>query len=398
MSEFLIESSICLACFYGFYWLFLKGEKLLSLNRYYLLITVLASLLIPLLSFESPLALPFAIEVFTAKSNGTAQLQAIDSSVTAYQFISMESIYWLGLAISVGLLLVKLYLVKRKVGKWLSFQNNHIEIVEIAGNDAYSFFSTIFIGKELNQNRNLKDQIIQHELAHIEGRHSVDLLLFELLKCAYWFNPFSYCYAKSIRIQHEYIADNYALQRSDPKCYERSLVQFTLSKVNSSLISSFGEHPIQKRLKMIHKLNSNVMNKLKPLLALPILGLLFIAYACTDVAEPILVDEIQEAVVDLDTEVRPRVIEAFGPVHILDNEIIFEEEIKVPLNVIETETIKARFRLKEGPNNVKKTVEGNVITEMLITEDVEIIEIPDDAKVITEKPVITVKRVKRSNN
>jgi bla regulator protein BlaR1 len=131
---------------------------------------------------------------------------------------------------------------------------------------------------------------------------------------------------------------------------------------------------------------------------LPILGLLFIAYACTDVAEPILVDEIQEAVVDLDTEVRPRVIEAFGPVHILDNEIIFEEEIKVPLNVIETETIKARFRLKEGPNNVKKTVEGNVITEMLITEDVEIIEIPDDAKVITEKPVITVKRVKRSNN
>jgi bla regulator protein BlaR1 len=398
MSEFLIESSICLACFYGFYWLFLKGEKLLSLNRYYLLITVLASLLIPLLSFESPLALPFAIEVFTAKSNGTAQLQAIDSSVTAYQFISMESIYWLGLAISVGLLLVKLYLVKRKVGKWLSFQNNHIEIVEIAGNDAYSFFSTIFIGKELNQNRNLKDQIIQHELAHIEGRHSVDLLLFELLKCAYWFNPFSYCYARSIRIQHEYIADNYALQRSDPKCYERSLVQFTLSKVNSSLISSFGEHPIQKRLKMIHKLNSNVMNKLKPLLALPILGLLFIAYACTDVAEPILVDEIQEAVVDLDTEVRPRVIEAFGPVHILDNEIIFEEEIKVPLNVIETETIKARFRLKEGPNNVKKTVEGNVITEMLITEDVEIIEIPDDAKVITEKPVITVKRVKRSNN
>jgi bla regulator protein BlaR1 len=398
MSEFLIESSICLACFYGFYWLFLKGEKLLSLNRYYLLITVLASLLIPLLSFESPLALPFAIEVFTAKSNGTAQLQAIDSSVTAYQFISMESIYWLGLAISVGLLLVKLYLVKRKVGKWLSFQNNHIEIVEIAGNDAYSFLSTIFIGEELNQNRNLKDQIIQHELAHIEGRHSVDLLLFELLKCAYWFNPFSYCYARSIRIQHEYIADNYALQRSDPKCYERSLVQFTLSKVNSSLISSFGEHPIQKRLKMIHKLNSNVMNKLKPLLALPILGLLFIAYACTDVAEPILVDEIQEAVVDLDTEVRPRVIEAFGPVHILDNEIIFEEEIKVPLNVIETETIKARFRLKEGPNNVKKTVEGNVITEMLITEDVEIIEIPDDAKVITEKPVITVKRVKRSNN
>jgi bla regulator protein BlaR1 len=254
MSEFLIESSICLACFYGFYWLFLKGEKLLSLNRYYLLITVLASLLIPLLSFESPLALPFVIEVFTAKSNGTAQLQAIDSSVTAYQFISMESIYWLGLAISVGLLLVKLYLVKRKVGKWLSFQNNHIEIVEIAGNDAYSFLSTIFIGEELNQNRNLKDQIIQHELAHIEGRHTVDLLLFELLKCAYWFNPFSYCYAKSIRIQHEYIADNYALQRSDPKCYERSLVQFTLSKVNSSLISSFGEHPIQKRLKMIIKL------------------------------------------------------------------------------------------------------------------------------------------------
>jgi bla regulator protein BlaR1 len=398
MSEFLIESSICLACFYGFYWLFLKGEKLLSLNRYYLLITVLASLLIPLLSFESPLALPFVIEVFTAKSNGTAQLQAIDSSVTAYQFISMESIYWLGLAISIGLLLVKLYLVKRKVGKWLSFQNNHIDIVEIAGNDAYSFFSTIFIGKELNQNRNLKDQIIQHELAHIEGRHSVDLLLFELLKCAYWFNPFSYCYARSIRIQHEYIADNYALQRSDPKCYERSLVQFTLSKVNSSLISSFGEHPIQKRLKMIHKLNSNVMNKLKPLLALPILGVLFIAYACTDIAEPELINEhgeVEEILIDLIVEESPYLEAHIDSARTSDNEIIFEE-VEVPLEVVEGFKVvnirRPRYDIFE-----KIILEENPLVRKTTTrEGIEIYEIPDD--LFVEKPVITVKRVKRSNN
>ncbi|WP_339606638.1 M56 family metallopeptidase [uncultured Roseivirga sp.] len=394
MNSYLIESSICLASFYGFYWLFLRGEKLLSVNRFYLIFTVVASMLIPLLNFESQFAFR-SVEALTSKAVAS-QVGVSESTIQSNPFISIEIIYVIGLVISVCILVFKLFIVKRKVGKWPSLQNHSIEVIETEGNDAYSFFNTIFVGKELNKNESLKQQIITHELAHIEGRHSLDLLLFEVLKCVYWFNPFSYFYAKSIRLQHEYIADHSVLKRTHPKHYERSLLQFALAKVNSSLISSFSEHPIQKRLKMIQKLNSNVMNRLKPLLALPILGLLFIAYACTDVVEPVLEDELEEVVIDLDVQTEPYLIEYLDSALASGNEIIFEEqEIEVPVEVIEVKTVKGE--LIESIESEWQTLKDHPSVKSTFTkEGIEILEIPND--LITEKPVITVKGVKRSNN
>ncbi len=354
----------------------------------------MASMLIPLLNFESQFAFR-SVEALTSKAVAS-QVGVSESTIQSNPFISIEIIYVIGLVISVCILVFKLFIVKRKVGKWPSLQNHSIEVIETEGNDAYSFFNTIFVGKELNKNESLKQQIITHELAHIEGRHSLDLLLFEVLKCVYWFNPFSYFYAKSIRLQHEYIADHSVLKRTHPKHYERSLLQFALAKVNSSLISSFSEHPIQKRLKMIQKLNSNVMNRLKPLLALPILGLLFIAYACTDVVEPVLEDELEEVVIDLDVQTEPYLIEYLDSALASGNEIIFEEqEIEVPVEVIEVKTVKGE--LIESIESEWQTLKDHPSVKSTFTkEGIEILEIPND--LITEKPVITVKGVKRSNN
>ncbi len=354
----------------------------------------MTSMLIPLLNFESQFAFR-SVEALTSKAVAS-QVGVSESTIQSNPFISIEIIYAIGLAISVCILVFKLFIAKRKVGKWPSLQNHSIEVIETEGNDAYSFFNTIFVGKELNKNESLKQQIITHELAHIEGRHSLDLLLFEVLKCVYWFNPFSYFYAKSIRLQHEYIADHSVLKRTHPKHYERSLLQFALAKVNSSLISSFSEHPIQKRLKMIQKLNSNVMNKLKPLLALPILGLLFIAYACTDVIEPVLEDELEEVVIDLDVQTEPYLMEYLDSTLASGNEIIFEEqEIEVPVEVIEVKTVKGE--LIESIESEWQTLKNHPSVKSTFTkEGIEILEIPND--LITERPVITVKGVKRSNN
>lgn len=280
MINYIIESSICLGSFYAFYWLFLSREKLLSINRFYLLTTAILSLLIPLLNFDFQIGLfrPLALLSSETLVTQSSELQSTDS----WSLLSFFTpIYFIGLLAAVGLLFAKLILLRKRLGKELSFKNKQVEIAETDGLNAYSFFNTIFIGKELNSNSNLKEHIIAHELAHIEGRHSLDLLFFELLQCIYWFNPFSYFYTKSIKLQHEYIADNRALEITNPKHYERSLLELTLSKVNGNLISNFSEHPIQKRLKMIQKINSNVMKKLKPLFVLPVLGILIIGFACS---------------------------------------------------------------------------------------------------------------------
>jgi bla regulator protein BlaR1 len=303
MNNFLLESSVCLASFYCFYWLFLRNQKLLSINRFYLLLSTLISVIIPFLSIQVSLPFVKAKEQIASGVTGLPGQTILLDQGTTNPMAILAIVYIAGLIISIALLVNKLMGVKKKIIHWPSLKSGQIEVIEIEGVEAFSFFNSVFIGKALNANQLLKDQIIRHELAHIDGKHSLDILLFELFKCIFWFNPISYLYAKSIRLQHEYIADQEVVACTNATSYERSLLQFTLSKIDNSLLSGFNEHPIQKRLKMIQQLNSNIMNKLKPLLALPILGLLLIAYACTDIEEPMIVEEIQEIPVDLDATV-----------------------------------------------------------------------------------------------
>jgi len=293
MINYIVEASVCLACFYSIYWLFLRREKLLSLNRFYLLITALISLAIPLLSIDIGLSLfstPNSQATFVESSMG--QVEAVSQS----PLLSIGLIYKVGLGVAMLLLAIKFIYARKRIGKKISLKAKPIEIAETEGLGAYSFLNTIFIGKELGKNPELKAHIIAHESAHIEGMHSLDLFFFEVLKCVFWFNPFSYLYGKSIKLQHEYIADQHALEMTNPVSYQKSLLELTLSQVNSSLISNFNEHPIETRIKMIQKLNSNVMKKFKTLFALPVLALLVIAFACTETAEPEseLLDIIEE--------------------------------------------------------------------------------------------------------
>lgn len=291
MINYIIEASVCLACFYSIYWLFLRKEKLLSLNRFYLLTTALVSLILPLLNFNVSLNLLAK----TAPLSSPVLSETIGNATTSSNqspLLSIGLVYGVGLAVAILLLVIKVTYAKRRIGQKISLKTRPIQIAETDGLTAYSFLNTIFIGKDINKNAELKEHIIAHESAHIEGMHSLDLFFFEILKCLFWFNPFSYFYSKSAKLQHEYIADQHALEVTSPASYQRSLLELTLSQVNSSLISNFNEHPIETRLKMIQKLNSNVMNKLKTLFAVPVLALLFIAFACTDTPEP-LAEELE---------------------------------------------------------------------------------------------------------
>lgn len=326
MINYIIEASVCLACFYSIYWLFLRGEKLLSINRFYLLATALISLIIPLLSFETGLSL-FEQNQSVSQTGFIEGLEASRNLTTDTPLVSIGLVYSIGLAIAALLLAIKVIYAKRRIGQNISLRTKPIKITETDGLAAFSFLNTIFIGKDINKNTELKEHIIAHESAHIEGKHSLDLFFFEVMKCVFWFNPFSYLYCKSIKLQHEYIADQHALEVTSPASYQRSLLELTLSQVNSSLISNFNEHPIETRLKMIQKLNSNVMNKLKTLFAVPVLALLFIAFACTDTVDPIP-DELEL----IEYEV-PRTLQELRALsnpllHVIDSMRIVEGKVK----------------------------------------------------------------------
>ena len=361
MSNFLIESSICLAVFYLFYWVFLHREKLLNINRAYLLLSVIISLIIPFLSIETnwnlfPSTQPIQEAVSVEDSIATNGKRGIS--------ISFGLIYILGLATSLVFLLVKLLLVKRKLGKNFSLNRKYVEIIEIEGNEAFSFLNTIYIGKDLASQHKFREQVIAHEFAHIDGKHTLDTLFFELLKCFYWFNPFSYFYSKSAQLQHEFIADHYALSKSDARVYEKSLLELTLSKINPSLVANFGQHPIQKRLKMIKTINSNIMKRLKPLFALPVLGALVFALACTEEVNPetneIVFEEMEIPIdVDLNTTVENVTRSYWSPTDSLAAPEIINGKVRVYFRL----PILKRVDLKIAQVTERKIGENTVVIE-----------------------------------
>lgn len=394
MINYIIESSICLACFYTFYWLFLSQEKLLSINRFYLLTSAILSLCIPLLNFDFHIGIFSPLEIFNSKSIVGAT-NSIPSLETSSPFISLGAVYVIGVLIAIGLLTIKLVVLKKRLGKGLSFKSKQVEIAETDGLNAYSFFNTIFIGKDLSENTVLKEHIIAHELAHIEGKHSLDLLFFELLQCIYWFNPFSYFYTKSAKLQHEYIADERALEITNPKHYERSLLELTLSKVSSSLISNFSEHPIQKRLKMIQKLNSNIMKKLKLAFVLPVLALLVIAFACTEEIEPtdVPLDEKSEIEVPLNVDLNG----------VAEGVNIYKYKLKgdgleneVTGEYIEAEVLeKSYLRLVESVKEVEGTAWTETETPLTVTNTFQVEGVREERIVEGKKALLqsTLKRV-----
>ena len=52
MIDFLIKSTFCLSIFIGFYHLMLEREKMHQFNRFYLVVSIVISLVIPFITFE----------------------------------------------------------------------------------------------------------------------------------------------------------------------------------------------------------------------------------------------------------------------------------------------------------------------------------------------------------
>jgi TonB family protein len=143
---------------------------------------------------------------------------------------------------------------------------------------SFSFFNYIFInpsvdGKEL-------DVIMNHELVHVNQKHWLDLLLVELLRMIQWINPFAWIYTAFIRQNHEYIADEVALQQTpDPAVYKAVLVNQLFDSKVFSLANSFNYSLNKKRFDMMKKIITSPYRKMRFLLVLPVFAFVFYAFA-----------------------------------------------------------------------------------------------------------------------
>jgi TonB family protein len=228
--DFLVKSSLSMALFYGLYWFILRKETWFSVSRFYLLATLLLAALLPLFPLHYTVtrapAEPLVLGPALSAASDYMIVQLSSSSGTGFSFLRMVFMVYLCGVAWVFLRLVfqslHLFFIALRSNRYLQDQ------VMIVDNKRFpvpfSFFRYVFIHSSLYQAADLAN-ILAHEKVHIREHHWIDLLTAELLVAVFWFNPFVWWYERSIKQNHEYLADQGVLSEGrNPGRYQALLI------------------------------------------------------------------------------------------------------------------------------------------------------------------------------
>ena len=217
MTSYIIKSVLCSGILLICYHLFLQKEKMFWFNRFYLLLSIVFSLIIPLLTIEvQEYSTPVEIARYIPAANQSSAVANTNQPITKnYNWLKNSGIYIYLLVTSI--LLIKLIknlrkiLVVKKNMDLIRFKDH--KLVLLRENVAiFTFLDYIFISKEAYQNNLIEKEILIHELAHVKQKHSLDVLFIEVIQALFWFNPLLFFYKKAIQLNHEYLADEAVLK------------------------------------------------------------------------------------------------------------------------------------------------------------------------------------------
>jgi biopolymer transport protein ExbD len=145
---------------------------------------------------------------------------------------------------------------------------------------AFSLGRYLFISKRDFETNG--DTILTHEQAHFRYGHFYDLLLLEVVKIIYWFNPVIYWLIRELKAIHEFQADDSTINNGiDATKYQLLIIQKCVGHQRFALANSFNHCQIKKRITMMNKQKSNKAWKWKAAAFLPMLALLLMAFGRT---------------------------------------------------------------------------------------------------------------------
>lgn len=273
---YLIKSAVWLTGFFLIYILFLRNERFFTLNRIYLVSGILVSIVFPLFTWHYTVIFPVTPTAEIAEP----QVQAVTAASEPFKIQDLLLYIYLS-----GAIFLVLRMIKQIFSVWKVIQKSdrhHFNSVKLVRTDRYpapfSFFSFVFVNPSTDETET--NEIVNHEQEHIRQRHWMDLLLFEILRTMHWFNPVSWLYGRLIRQNHEYLADERALQRtSNPAVYRAALLNQMFGGPVISLANSFNYSLNKKRFNMMKQITYSPIRKLKLLLVLPLIAGVFYAFA-----------------------------------------------------------------------------------------------------------------------
>jgi len=278
---YLIKSIIWLTGFELVFILFLRNERFFFLNRIYLLSGILTSFFFPLISVHYTVVLP-VVGTFQVDSAVADKIQTPAGGILPYFKMILMTFYVLGVFFVLTLIIRQGRAVIRTIKRAEIISLNPIKLIKTPDYTfAFSFFSYVFVNPSITDIES--KEIMNHEMVHIRQKHWIDLVLVQLLCMIQWFNPLVWIYARFIRQNHEYLADEVALQRtSDPAIYRAALLNQIVGAPVVSLSNSFNYSLNKKRFNMMKNIINSPYRKMKILLILPVFAIVLFAFAKPD--------------------------------------------------------------------------------------------------------------------
>lgn len=279
MILYILKTIICTALFLGIYYLLLEKEKMPLFNRVYLLLSILLSFTIPFITFTTEIPVfPVAGEMVTGQEEvqSPVTIAAIQSIAPPVKLgpVILFSVYSI---ISAFLLLrfgMNIYRIIRLVRKNSTISYGNAWVVLVKENSMpYSFLCYIFVNEQEYKNGLIENEVLCHEMEHVKQKHSIDIILIELLAAFLWFNPFLILYRKAIQLNHEFEADN-AVIRSfrDISTYQFLLLDKIRRSGSLRITSPFNYIAIKKRLIMMTRHTTRKAAAFKGLIVLAVIG------------------------------------------------------------------------------------------------------------------------------
>ncbi|MCF7559935.1 M56 family metallopeptidase [Sabulilitoribacter multivorans] len=283
MVHYILQTIAFQVFFLLVYDVLLKKETFFNWNRVYLLATVLLSLILPFVKIEGfKYAIPqnFIVslpEVILGQPQSINNLPFEATSVISESttLFTWKNAFYVGVFIAFTIFLFKLFKILTLMYKSPKIKMGKLKLVQlIKSNAAFSFFNYIFLGEGLNDKE--KETILKHELVHVNQKHTLDLLFFEVLRIVFWFNPLVYIYQNKMMVLHEFIADAEAVKHQNKSAYYQNLLAQVFETKSMSFINPFFKQSlIKKRITMLQKSKSKQINLLKYALLVPmVLGMM----------------------------------------------------------------------------------------------------------------------------
>lgn len=275
-----LKVALCLVAFYLVYKLLLSRETFFGFNRAVLLGMAGMSLLLPLVHFRAESA-PAAVGGFVVVEDIVMQAVAVEApafSVTAAQVCFL--IYMAGVAFFLCREVWSLFCLRRMIrGGRVVSTDGGVKVIVVGGDvSPFSWMGNIVISEK--DYADSPEYILVHERAHVAARHSVDILLCDLLIVFQWFNPAAWLLKAELQCVHEYEADSRVLASGvNASDYQLLLIRKAVGDKLFSMANNLNQSSLKKRITMMLKKKSNPWSRARMLVAVPVAAVAVVAFA-----------------------------------------------------------------------------------------------------------------------